>query len=502
MEIRLTVTNYSIKKVAKTSSKLIFLLTLIGFTHKLKAQAVWNNTSFVHRQGQQMVDGSGNIIKLNGVNLGGWLMWEGWIWGGGFTAEKDFNNKLQSIIGASATNAFRDSVHKKYITRADIQKISEECFNVVRIPFNHTLLEDDSNPYFYKPSGWAVLDSVLSWCEDYNVYAILDLHAAPGGQNTGFIADPDAVTLWESANNKDRTVQLWKAIATRYKERGIIAGYDLLNEPNVTTGSDLVDLYNVIIDSIRSVDTNHMLHIEGNDYSKDFSMFTSLPDENMCFHFHFYTWFFPNDIVNNLIPYTNLSNTFNVPIWCGEWGENDMAQLDSTLTLFNDPTYKLSGNAFWTWKKQWKLIAYPHYAGYFGSTLWDKTTTWIDNSASPIPTTSEVQQGIQEFLTNVNLSSCWFNTTLSDLLKVCNLNGINEQTDDRQVLIAPNPFSQTLNIVAENLIEKYELINTFGQIIWSGSQIGNQDFSDLSPGAYSLRIIQSDKIQIVKVIKN
>lgn len=464
------------------------------------AQAFWNDSTFVHRNGPHIVDGQNNIIRLNGVNLGGWLMWEGWIWGGGFTAEKDMYQRMQTIIGVAATNAFRDSVHKKFITRADIRKISEECFNVVRIPINHTLLEDDNNPYVYKPEGWQILDSVLSWCETYSVYAIIDLHSAPGGQNTGFIADPDPITLWQSASNQDRTVQLWKAIADRYKNRGIIAGYDLLNEPNVTDNNLLLSLYETIIDSIRSVDTNHMIHIEGNDYAKDFSMFTSLPDSNMLFHFHFYTWLIPTTIASNLLTYTNLSASFNVPVWCGEWGENDMNQLDSTLSLFNNPAYKISGNAFWTWKKQWKLIAFPHYAGYFGSILWDKTTNWLDNTNNPVPTASEMQQGISEFLNNSELQFCWFNTILSDLLRVCTITETKDDSDEEPVVF-PNPFTQALTIRNIQPFAQVQLINAFGQIIWSGKNITQQDFSALPSGLYYLTILNHGSIQTKKLIK-
>jgi len=196
--------------------KTILLLFFITTITSGKAQAIWNNTSFVHRNNQQILDGQNNVIKLNGVNLGGWLMWEGWIWGGGFTAEKDIYNNIQTIVGSTSASNFRDSVYHNLITKADIQKISQECFNVVRIPFNHNILEDDFNPYVYKQSGWNLLDSVLQWCEDYNVYAVLDLHSAPGGQSTSFTADPDfLINLWNGAINQTRTKRLWKAIASR-----------------------------------------------------------------------------------------------------------------------------------------------------------------------------------------------------------------------------------------------------------------------------------------------
>ena len=117
--------------IPKISFLFILLFISVSLIH---AQSVWNNTSFVHRDNQDIRDGQNNLIQLNGVDLGGWLLWEGWLWGGGFTQEKTIYNNIQSVVGASSATAFKDSVQKNFITRKDIQKISEECFNVVRIP--------------------------------------------------------------------------------------------------------------------------------------------------------------------------------------------------------------------------------------------------------------------------------------------------------------------------------------------------------------------------------
>ena len=471
----------------------------------IQAQAVWDNTSFVHRQNQQILNGQNNVIKLDGVNLGSWLMWEGWIWGGGFTAEKDINSNMQSIIGSTPTTAFKDSIYKNYITRADIQKISQECFNVVRIPFNHTLLEDDFTPYVYKPAGWAVLDSVLNWCENYNVYAVLDLHSAPGGQSTSFTADPDfLINLWNGTINQERTKRLWKAIADRYKNRGIIAGYDILNEPNVSPSADMLNIYDAIRDSIRSVDTHHMLIIEGNNYAQDFSMFTTLPDPNTCFEFHIYPWLFNNadSIAAHVHDYTSLSNSLNAPIWCGEWGENDFAHLDTTLMILNDPMYKVSGTSFWTWKKMKQTVQYPYYYGIDNTNDWNKSITWICNTSSPVPTLTEMQNGICGFINNIKFQNCTIDTTISNLLNRCTTTGIESVSKQENYVIFPNPFTTSINIKSNEPNEFYELFNSTGQIIWTGNQINKHDFSSIKSGLYFLRIHNDNSIHTNKLIKN
>jgi endoglucanase len=179
------------------------------------------------------------------------------------------------------------------------------------------------------------------------------MHSVPGGQGKGFIADPDSSKsslVWNSAKNQERTIKLWRAIADRYKNRQIIAGYDLINEPVPNSGAELVDLYKRIISSIREVDRGHMIILEGTKYTKDFSIFTTRLDENLTYSFHIYTWFNENvsKILNN---YRTISINQNIPFWCGEFGENTCSKIGETIKFFENDYYKVNGWAFWTLKK-------------------------------------------------------------------------------------------------------------------------------------------------------
>ncbi len=476
----------------------IFFTTTIT---TINAQAVWNNTTFVHRNNQQILDGQNNVIKLNGVNLGGWLMWEGWIWGGGFTAEKDIYNNIQTIVGSTSASNFRDSVYHNFITKADIQKISQECFNVVRIPFNHNILEDDFNPYIYKQSGWNLLDSVLQWCEDYSVYAVLDLHSAPGGQSTSFTADPDfIINLWNGSINQTRTKRLWKAIANRYQNRGIIAAYDLLNEPNVTSDADMLTMYHDIIDSVRSVDNNHMLSIEGNNYAQNFSMFTSLPDPNMNFQFHMYSWFYNNaDSIAAHINYnTNISNSLNVPIWCGEWGENDYAHLDTTLTILNNPIYKVSGSSSWTWKKMKTTLQYPYYNGIDTTLEWNTSMAWVSNTTLPAPLPLVMQTGINSFINNIKEQNCTFNIPLSNILNACLPSAIKDETEQNNINIYPNPYTTqtTIAFIKEQKNTTIKITDLLGKEIKTINFTGTQlviDKGEMKAGIYFVQTTDTQK---------
>src|SRR5690606_24626470 len=53
-----------------------------------------------------------------------------------------------------------------------------------------------------------ITDSLLAWCKANNMYLILDLHAAPGGQGNDLnISDrnPDEPSFWESEENSERS---------------------------------------------------------------------------------------------------------------------------------------------------------------------------------------------------------------------------------------------------------------------------------------------------------
>nr|WP_294858504.1 cellulase family glycosylhydrolase [uncultured Fluviicola sp.] len=434
-------------------------------TSAIFAQADWNNTSFVHRSGRQILDGTNTPIRLEGVNTGGWLLWEGWIWGEGYTQEKSIYTRIKNKVGQASADAFRDSVYQNYITRKDIEAISGECFNLVRVPFNHTILEDDSNPYTYKQSGWDLMDSILDWCEDNNIYVLLDMHSAPGGQSTYFVTDPDSPNMWADINYQTRTIELWKAIADRYKNRGIVAGYDLLNEPVTSADSTLIQFYDILIDSIRTVDTNHLLFVEGKTASTDFSIFTALPDPNMVFSFHFYSWFVWN-IPGALDDFVQVSEDFNVPVMCGEWGENNYAPLTTTLDYFRDPSKQISGETFWTWKKHITGSNYPYYVGVDSSSLWNKSIKWIANGFNPQPTPAEMQQGMNEFIHNIKFGNCFVNDSMNNLLRVCQgTASLPSNKTDQSMQLIPNPADREVFISTTPETKELRVYNSLGQLI-------------------------------------
>ena len=54
------------------------------------------------------------------------------------------------------------------------------------------------------------------------------------------------------------TIELWKVVATRYKNQPWVAGYNPLNEPTEKTQVKLLEFYDRVVKAIRDVDPDHL----------------------------------------------------------------------------------------------------------------------------------------------------------------------------------------------------------------------------------------------------
>ena len=174
----------------------------------------------------------------------------------------------------------------------DFKRVQAMGMNTIRFYMNYKTFENDNAPFVYKQTGWNWIDQNIAWAKQYNIHLILNIHVPQGGFQSQCKGD----ALWATPSNQDRLVSLWKAIADRYKNEPIIAGFDLLNEPtpsvSVTRWKNLAQR---IIDSIRTVDQNHLVIAEraialGCDYgfNDGNNNFQPLKEENLMYTIHMY----------------------------------------------------------------------------------------------------------------------------------------------------------------------------------------------------------------------
>lgn len=302
--------------------------------------------------GKKIVNSSNNQeVILNAMNFGNWMVMEGYMMNSVSQApdQHTWKNKLTNLIGSANTKTFYDTWLNNHVTQADINQIRAWGFNAVRIPLHYEYFVNSGTPDVWNDQGFTLLDNLISWCREAGMYVIIDLHAAPGGQSNGAISDYDSTkpSLWESETNKTKTVALWKKLSERYKSEAWVAGYDLLNEPawELPGGSALRSLYERITDVIRSSGDNHILFIEGNWYSNDYTGLTPAWDANMVYVFHKY-W--SNNSTHDIKWITDFRDAQNRPIWCGEHGENSNDHFTKTVETFKENNI---GFSWWPMKK-------------------------------------------------------------------------------------------------------------------------------------------------------
>jgi endoglucanase len=186
----------------------------------------------------------------------------------------------------------------------DIGQIAGWGANSIRLALTYKLLEDDGAPFVYKQDGFSILDRVLDWCEKYRLYVILDLHAVQG-RVAVYEYSRGGIEFWKNTQNQDRFIALWRAIASRYATRAVVAGYDLVNEPIVPDAEAYVSIVTRTIEAIRSVDKRHIIIVEtihgivGKGALQDF-VFVPVNDSNLMYSFHFY---YPFQITHYYLPW-------------------------------------------------------------------------------------------------------------------------------------------------------------------------------------------------------
>jgi aryl-phospho-beta-D-glucosidase BglC (GH1 family) len=285
--------------------------------------------------GDHIVNQKGETVYLRGFGLGGMLHMENFI--DGYPGnEEAMREGLKKVMGERKYNLYFDNFLKSYFTEQDAIYIHNLGLNLVRIPINYHLFEDDMNPRVIKKDAFAYLDSVIARCARHQIYTIIDLHALPGSQNQHWHSDnPTHVAFfWVHKDFQDRALFLWETIANRYKKQDWVAGYDLINEPADPTGEKLFPYYKRLRDGIRSVDPNHILFLEGDRYAADFQKFTEVWD-NVVYTNHDYAapgfgtaypgvtngrYYDKDSIEKDFLAKSEFMLSHHVPIWVGEFG--------------------------------------------------------------------------------------------------------------------------------------------------------------------------------------
>lgn len=353
---------------------------------------------YVHTDGTQIRDEDNNPIYMRGMNLGNWLLWEGYLMMGDFDyrTHTQFFNEVKDAFGGNLGQAieFEHQWRLNYVNEQAIIDLKNLGFNSVRVPFHFNLFWDYGS-YSVNNRGFQYLDRVINWCRANDMYVLLDMHAAPGYQNPGDHSDNvnsnasqprSSVGFWDG-DNINIASQVWQHIANYYKNEPVVWGYDLINEPVPQSGREYELLPSLIAmrNAIRSVDNNHIIVAEGSWWGSDMQKLDWQDpsvqsnsgvnyrwDNNLVYQTHHYS----ND-VSLLNGRKALTDRLNIPLMLGEYGENtDQLLRDMTDWCINNDVAYFP----WSFKKMYhdRCIWTIHPNGAYNA-----VRDFIKNGGSP-----------------------------------------------------------------------------------------------------------------------
>src|SRR5215212_4012738 len=145
--------------VKKRKALLVSLALLLLFANP---QAAGARAKFVTTRGKQFVAPDGRPLFLKGINLGNWLLPEGYMFKfKTASSPRLIEQVVNQLVGEDEADKFWRAYRDRYITLGDIRVIKRAGFNSVRVPFNYRLFAERGDPPRLEGVGYELLDRVV-----------------------------------------------------------------------------------------------------------------------------------------------------------------------------------------------------------------------------------------------------------------------------------------------------------------------------------------------------
>lgn len=345
--------------------------------------------SFLHAEGEKVVNEQGEEVYLRGVNAGGLCVIEPWMNGFANSWLEDseiycHDHKTVTLefierFGEDGAKELWAEYQKNWWSEQDFKNCAEMGMNVIRLPFTYMNV-DFGAVVDYDRAGeydFSYLDWFVKTAEKYGMYTILDLHGAYGSQNGRDHSSEDlpvgGIDFYSNEKMMGLTADLWQAVAGHFADNSAVAGYDLLNEPGekkddanhvYSTEKRHWDALDKFYQAVREVDTEHITIFESCWEASNLPKPQTYGWENCMYSFHHYTdsGLSADGHEKSFIDKLNSIEkaNFGVPLYMGEFTCYESAEKwEKTLALMNDNdwhwtswTYKLNA----TYRSAWGIL--------------------------------------------------------------------------------------------------------------------------------------------------
>jgi endoglycosylceramidase len=308
------------------------------------------------------------------------------------------------------------------VSESDWDEMAARGFSVIRLIITWSLVEPERGAF--DEEYLDRVDAYVTKAAEHGIYTVIDMHqdaysAAivtedPGEceegtrPGKGWDGAPEWATMTDDLSTcitgernsapaveaawnhfydntdgiRDEFASAWGAVAARFAGRPEVAGYDVLNEPEVSRpAAELAPLYEAMladtIEAIRTAesdaDFDHVVIIEPAMPAADFSRGIVNPDlarlgvdpADVVFGPHNYA-----ESITQGIPIEGMSaaladaaDAAGVPLWIGEYGfwNREPATLESVARYAAEEDARVNGGAWWQWRQG---CGDPHSIGW------------------------------------------------------------------------------------------------------------------------------------------
>jgi len=196
-----------------------------------------------------------------GVNLGGWL--------------------------SQCGSQYNEDRYNNYIVESDFQNIASWGLDHVRLPIDYNVIQNEDGSF--KEEGFVHVDRAVAWCEKYGLNVVLDIHKAKGY----VFDDKNYCSFFTDEDTQGIFIELWKELARRYGNKDFVV-FELLNE---VTMPEFAKPWNEIIaktvPAVREFAPATKIIVGGiyNNSIYGLTLMDKPVDENMVYTFHCYSPF-------------------------------------------------------------------------------------------------------------------------------------------------------------------------------------------------------------------
>lgn len=316
----------------------------------------------------------------------------------------DANTTYINRFGSSTAQSLYNTQQSTFIQASDLDNIASMGMDLVRVPIAWSVLLNSDGSW--KSNAWSQIDWVVSQASQRNIYVLLDLHTLPGGdcpwESCGRIGlNPNE--FWNNTTYQSWVVNIWQAMAARYKGNPGVAGYDLMNEPLLSYNESTSDVnqksafYNRLYNTVRAVDPDHIIVFNAFFNWGNIAPPATYGWTNVVYEKHPYDfnggldWNAQNNLVNNEL--ADVAAKQDDPNWGVPvvYGEYSLYQYDDIWSKWMAGLNAL--HVSWTnWSYKVRFGQYDGAGGYWGFYNTDPNQVPVINNDNSATISAKISQ--------------------------------------------------------------------------------------------------------------